>query len=223
METWLTYAPRDFLMFGLDVYWRLFELHNRALWPLPVIAGVLGLACLVLLAARRGVTVRSAVILTAAACLGAAYFLATRYAPINWPATHAAWGFAVEAGLLALLGVAGRPALSEHQGRPIKVVGWGLLALSIILYPFLTLMFGRPLAQAEIFGLAPDPTAIACLGVLSLVSAGGWSMTLTVIPVLWCAISAATLMTLGDPQAWVLIASMLLWASSVVAALISRG
>ncbi|MGI3213286.1 DUF6064 family protein [Roseovarius tibetensis] len=222
METWLTYAPRDFLMFGPDVYWRLFELHNRSLWPLPLIAEAAGLACLVLLALRRTLTVRAAVILTALACLWAAYFLASRYAPINWTATYAAWGFGVEAGLLALLGLAGRPASSEHQGRPIKIVGWGLLALSIILYPFLTLMFGRPLAQAETFGLAPDPTAIACLGVLSLVSAGRWSMTLTVIPVLWCALSAATLMTLGNPQAWVLIATLLLWAFGLATAHICR-
>ncbi len=222
MPTWLTYAPRDFLMFGPDVYWRLFELHNRALWPLPVIAEVVGLACLVLLAARRGVTVRSAVILTAAACLGAAYFLATRYAPINLAASYAAWGFALEAGLLALMGFAGRPALSEHQGRPMKIVGWGLLAHAIILYPFLALMFGRPVAQAEIFGLAPDPTAIACLGVLSLVSAGRWRMTLTVIPVLWCTLSAATLMTLGDLQAWVLIATLLFWSFGRATAHICR-
>lgn len=84
-------------------------------------------------------------------------------------------------------------------------------------------MFGRPAAQAEIFGLAPDPTAIACLGVLSVVAAGRWRMTLAIIPLLWCALSAATLMTLGDPQAWVLIATLLFWLFGLVTALVCRG
>jgi hypothetical protein len=88
METWLSYAPGDFLMFGPEVYWRLFELQNRALWPLPVIAGLAGVACLVLVATRRPVAIRAVLILAALACLGAAHFLATRYAPINWPMVY---------------------------------------------------------------------------------------------------------------------------------------
>ena len=221
-STWLTYAPRDFLMFGPDVYWRLFELHNRALWPLPVLAGVTGLVCLLLLSTRRSLAVRTAVILVAVACLGAAYFCATRYGPINWPANYAAWGFALEAGLLTVTVSASRLTLPEVISRATGIAGYGLLALALVLYPVVGLAFGRSLAQAEIIGLAPDPTAIACLGVLSLVATGGWMRALTVIPLLWCVSSAATLLALGDPQAWVLIAALILWASGPVIALVGR-
>ena len=33
---WWSYASRDFLLFSPRVYWRMFELHNEALWPLPL-------------------------------------------------------------------------------------------------------------------------------------------------------------------------------------------
>lgn len=142
-------------MFGPDVYFRLFELHNRALWPFPIIAALTGVACLVLVAMRGRVAVRTALILAALACLGAANFLVARCAPINWPMRYGAWAFAFEAGLLTLMGVSGCLATPSTSGRATKIAGHGLLALALVLYPFPGLAFGRPLAQAEIFGLAP--------------------------------------------------------------------
>ena len=44
MSEWWTYRPSDFLMFAPDTYWRLFELHNAAWWPLGLLANVLVLA-----------------------------------------------------------------------------------------------------------------------------------------------------------------------------------
>ena len=38
MGDWLNYEAADFLLFSAEVYWRLFELENTALWPLPAIA-----------------------------------------------------------------------------------------------------------------------------------------------------------------------------------------
>ena len=211
MGTWLSYAPGDFLMFGPEVYWRLFELQNRALWPLPVIAGLAGIACLLLVATRRTVATRAVLILAALACLGAAHFLATRYAPINWPVVHAAWGFGLQAAVLAGVSVFGSGKWSCENDAAATATGWGLAGYATILHPFAGLAFGRPLAQAEIVGIAPDPTALACLGLLTLVGPGRWGIACSIIPFLWCAFSAATLLTLGEPQGWVLIAGMLFW------------
>ena len=115
METMLSYAPRDFLMFGPDVYWRLFELQNRALWPLPVIAAMIAIVALALVATRHPLAIRAVLLLAALACLGAAQFLATRYAPINWPVIYAAWGFGLQAALCACH--VGPSALSETERR----------------------------------------------------------------------------------------------------------
>ncbi|WP_420799541.1 DUF6064 family protein [Noviherbaspirillum sedimenti] len=60
----------------------------------------------------------------------------------------------------------------------------------------------------EMFGLAPDPTAVATLGLLLCTSRVPW--LLLALPLLWCAISGATLFTMGAPDAWVAPATALL-------------
>jgi hypothetical protein len=57
------------------------------------------------------------------------------------------------------------------------------------------------LTQVEVFGVAPDPTAIATLGVL--VAARRPHCLLLVVPLIWCAISAATLRAMQSPDAMV--------------------
>jgi hypothetical protein len=140
MSEWWSYRPADFLMFAPDTYWRLFELHNAAWWPLGLLANALVLVLAVAL--WRGET------------------LAPRLA----------------AGLMAVLCAA---------------VAWA---------------GERPLAQAELIGLAPDPTAVAGLGLLlhwRCTTARGHLVwwTLLVLGVLACLVSATTLATMQDPQA----------------------
>ena len=58
MTEWWTYRLSDFALFSPRVYYRLFELHNQALWPLQIVTLALGLLVLVLLAGRPSVTRR---------------------------------------------------------------------------------------------------------------------------------------------------------------------
>jgi hypothetical protein len=81
-------------------------------------------------------------------------------------------------------------------------VGLVLLALA---YPMLGGLLGRPWTQAEVFGLAPDPTALGTLGVLLWLSArGSAAWWLWPIPWLWCLASGATLWTIQAPAAGLL-------------------
>ena len=80
--------------------------------------------------------------------------------------------------------------------------------MSILGYPLLAPITGRPWTTAEIFGVAADPTAIASVAVLALVR-GRIRWPLLVVPVIWCAI-AATLWAMDAPEAWVLLAAGLL-------------
>jgi hypothetical protein len=61
---------------------------------------------------------------------------------------------------------------------------------------------GRPWHQADIFGVAPDPTVLATLGLL-LLAHGRPRWELLVVPVLWCVISGATLWAMNSAEAWV--------------------
>ena len=75
---------------------------------------------------------------------------------------------------------------------------------------------GRAWSQVEIFGIAPDPTVVATLG-LVLRAPVGQRWTLLPIPLAWCAMSGATAWAMGSPDAWVMpIAGVLALVSASV-------
>jgi hypothetical protein len=93
-----------------------------------------------------------------------------------------------------------------------------LLILSLLLYPTFAPLVGRAWRQAEVFGVAPDPTVIATIGLL-LLAEGPPHWGLLAVPVLWCLVSGATLLAMGSPEASVLLPVALL---AVVASTWSR-
>ncbi|MDZ4176993.1 MAG: DUF6064 family protein [Hydrogenophaga sp.] len=172
MSEWWTYRPADLLMFAPRTYWRLFELHNQALWPWPLLTTLVFLAVgLGLL--RHSTPALRAGIAALAPCwaLVAWSFLLQRYAAINPAATVSAGVFAVQA--LGLLVLSGASSLRTTAHPLRREIGLGLLAWALLLYPLQALVVGRPLVQAEVFGFAPDPTAIGSLGLLLCADATG--------------------------------------------------
>lgn len=203
MSEWWGYALRDFLLFAPRTYWRLFQLENAEFWPLPLVTLALGAGVLVLLVRPRPWSGRAIATVMAVAWAWVGWsFVATRYAAINWAADYAVPVFVAEALLLAGLGaLAGR--LNFATGRdPARVAGLALYIYALALHPLLAPLSGRPLAQAEVVGIAPDPTAIATLGLAAMLPRGAAAPLVLVVPVLWCLASWATLATMGAWQSW---------------------
>ena len=75
--------------------------------------------------------------------------------------------------------------------------------------PVLGPLFGRSWSQIEVFGVAPDPTAVATLGVL-LLGSGRVRWELMALPLLWCAVSGATLLSMDAPAAGIPIGAAVL-------------
>ncbi len=193
MSDLLTYSLSDFLLFAPETYYRLFELHNAAIWPAQLVAVALGVAILALLRRPGDRQGRVIAVILAGAWLWTAYaFHLERYAAINWAAKHLAVAFALEALLLAWSGVvAGR--LVFRVGRDIAGrFGLGLFLFALAVQPLLGPLAGRSWAGVELFGAAPDPTAVATLGLL-LATENRVRWGLLVLPALWCAASGATL------------------------------
>jgi hypothetical protein len=209
MSEWWTYSLSDFLLFSPRTYYRLFELYNVAVWPWHIVAIVLGLAVLALWL-RGGTWEARAVAVILATCwlfVAWAYLLA-RYETINWAASYFAAGFALEALLLVWTGLM-RGRLSLRRGQNLSGAGgFCLFIFALIALPLIGPLFGRPWLQVEVFGVAPDPTVVATLGVLVAADRTRWE--LLVVPLLWCAISGATLWTMQSPNAWVMPAAALL-------------
>lgn len=75
----------------------------------------------------------------------------------------------------------------------------GLVVFALGVYPLIGLALGRSWTQAEVIGLAPDPTALATLGILLLTGTRSF-WVLAPIPILWCLISDATLWAMASPD-----------------------
>jgi len=175
----------------------------------------------------------------------AVMFHLRRYAEINWAAAWFGAAFALQAVLLLVVAgaslwrgghgpVAQRPAAAAgFAASPASFVsgpaGWrgtaglGLLLYALLVHPFVGRVFGRPWTQAEFFGLAPDPTALATLGLLLMLrptgrvergrqggAGGAIAWMLWPLPVLWSLVSGATLWAMQAPDAWLMPAAALL-------------
>ncbi|MBX3604934.1 MAG: hypothetical protein KF788_06670 [Piscinibacter sp.] len=193
MSEWWTYRLSDFLLFAPRTYWRQIELLNLAAWPAQWLLAGLGVGLAAVLAAG-GPRLRGIAMLVAAVLWGcvAWAFLWQRYAGIHWLAPWFAFAFALQG--LVFLGAARR----TRQSHP----GAALLTLAVLAYPAAGLLAGRPWSQAEVFGLAPDPTVIGSFGLLLALPRrpmawwAAWA-----VPLGWCAVSGATLWAMEDPLA----------------------
>ncbi|MES2958676.1 MAG: DUF6064 family protein, partial [Pseudomonadota bacterium] len=208
---WWTYRPSDFLLFSARTYYRLFELYNADVWPAQLLTSGLGLLLWVALRQGRRAARRAAFALLAMAWLWVAWgFHWQRFAGINWAATWYAAAFGVEAVLLLACALRGpqpdQPALRDGAGK----FGMALLLTALLVQPLLGALLGRSWLQAEVFGLAPDPSVLATLGVLLLQTprrcarrpALAW--LLWPIPLLWCALTGMTLATMHADDAWLM-------------------
>jgi hypothetical protein len=205
MSEWWTYTLSDIQSFSLQTWYRLFERYNAAIWPAQIVALALGLAIVALL--RRAEPWRGRVI---AAILAGCWlwiaiaFHATRYAKLSWLAVYFAWGFGLEAALLLWTGlVRGRLAFER---RPAGLV---VFLFALVVQPLLGPLLNREWRQVEVFGVAPDPTAVGTLGIL-LLATGRVRWELIAVPVIWCAISGASLAAMDAPAAWIMPAAAVL-------------
>ena len=222
MSEWWTYSLSDFLLFSPSTYFRLFALYNAAIWPAHLPAVVLGTGMLAVLArAAARWQARLVCVLLALVWLWVAWgYLLTRYATINWAASCLAVAFAVQAGLFLVMGAAVRqggfiPFAAGRRATGRRRLGVGLVGFALFVYPFIPLMTGRPISQAEVFAIAPDPTVLATLGMVLMEPRMHWG--LFVIPCLWCGLSGLTLWAMATPGFWIMpVAACLAFGAAIL-------
>ena len=209
MSQWWTYTLSDFLLFSPRTYYRLLELYNLAIWPLQLAGGAIGLGIVAMLALKRDRRRRIIALLLAGCWLWIAWgFHYERYAQINWAAEWFAVAFALQAIFLIVVGVMRRAAsqASREGGNRLAAT---LVAITVLGYPLIAPLAGRPWTAAEAFGVAADPTAIGTIAALSTVG-GRARWLLLILPLLWCAVAVATLWAMDAPETVVVAGAALL-------------
>lgn len=203
MSEWWTYRLGSFLLFSPRTYFRLHELFNADIWPLQLVALVLGIAIVALAATTTRPAASRVIALLLAVCwlfVAWAYQL-RRYATINWAAIYYAAAFALQAILLVGAAFVGKLSLAGPRTSKTRI-GVVVMLLAVLVQPFIGVLAGRTLWQSQFFGVAPDPTVVATLGVLIAAHRSSW--ILWVVPIGWCAISGAFASMMKLPDALVM-------------------
>lgn len=201
MEDWLSYSLSDLVLFSPTTYFRLYELHNAALWPLQLIMVAVAFALLLLTRQKApGSGRKIGLILGLLWMVVAWWFMYKHYGQINTAAPWISIIFSVE--VLALLGgaIIASTSLDRIAWQSVSEAWPGLMLFlyALLVHPMVGLLSGRPWNGMELFGIAPDPTAIGTLGIL-LMGRGMGLRLLALIPLLWCLFSGLTYLAMGLP------------------------
>jgi hypothetical protein len=216
MNDWQTYRLEDFIPFTPDIYWRLLERINEAFWPLHVLAVAIGLTALLL--TLRGNQRMALALLAPAWLTSGIIFHWTYYAELNWAAPWFGWGFVAQAALLLTLAFFAGSSRTQGPSKGLSTwIGATVALVSVLAYPLISATIGPGLSHAETYGLHPDPTAIATLGVLLITLRGPTFWTASVIPILWCVIGSLTLIAIDATGALIPLAAATIVAGTSIA------
>lgn len=222
MGDWSSYALTDFLMFTPATYFRQYELVNAALWPWQLVLQFTALAAMwIALRTGRGRLDGSLLLLAPAWLASAWWFLHRQYAPINLAADPAAWLFALQAGMLLAASLSGRRPSACRIGRCLP--GLMLFVYALVVHPLLGPLMGHGWSSIEVFGVAPDPTALATLAVVLTLDARP-ALWLAPVPLAWTVFSGLTHLAMDLAYGLVVpAAAMLAIALRIVSARMTRG
>lgn len=205
---WFGYSLSDFLMFGPEVFLRLFVRINQDIWPWQGIAvGMMVLIAGLLVRgdrlAKRGILL----LLAVGWVWSGAGFLMEYYGPINIPATWFGWAFILQGALLTVAALVW-PWDGRSMGPGYRwQAGAGWLMLTALL-PLLVMAQSGNWRAVALFGVTPDLTVTASVPCLLLLPRRvRWLFLLQ--PLLWSLFSAATLWTLGTRVMFILPAATL--------------
>ena len=158
--------------FTREQFLAVFVTYNETVWPVQVLAYLLGLLMVVLII--RPSAQRSRVV---AAGLAAMWlWTGVAYHGMNFSTiSNGAWGFAalfvVQGVLLIEAGVLrGRLAFGPCKGRLgwLGWMGWSLVAYASIGYPLLGQLLGEGYPAVPTFGITPCPVTLFMFGLLLL-------------------------------------------------------
>lgn len=205
------------LPFTREQFFGVFAAYNTAVWPVQVVAYLLGLAVVAALLrpAPLGDRLVAGVLATMWIRTGAAYH-GLYFAPINRAALVFGALFTMQGVLFVIAGIVRQRLVFGHVRGWGTGLGWALVAYATMVYPLLGQWSGHGYPAQPTFGITPCPVTLFSFGVLLLTSkpVPQW---LLVMPLLWSLAGGSAAFLLGVPQDW-----PLLFSGLTVALLIHR-
>jgi hypothetical protein len=175
------------LPFTRDQFMGMFEAYNLAIWPVQILAYVLGIIAVALIVWRihesdRLITGILAVFWFWLSGVFLWMFMRTIDTGPG-PAVFAA-AFALQGALWIVVGVLRRGLRFEVKPTLFSAAGGFFIVYAMLVYPLLGLLNGHVYPRQPVFGVAPCPTVIFAFGLL-LLTASRVPKYLLIIPFVW--------------------------------------
>jgi hypothetical protein len=190
---------------------QVFATYNTAIWPVQVVAWLLGVVATYAVLADRAWSSRIVFVVLAAlwAWTGVAYHVLF-FAEINRAAYAFGVGFVVQATLFLIVSLRSSRARFQIARSFADIIACLLIAYGLVAYPLLTLLWTHPYPGTPMFGTTPCALAIFTFGVL-LLAKPMRSIWLFIIPALWALIGGSAAVLLDVPEDWILFAALASW------------
>ena len=193
--------------FTVEQFFGVFGTYNAAIWPIQILAYVLGIGA-VALAIREGklsARIVSAILAFFWIWMGVFYHIL--YFRVINPTAWILGIFYILQGLLFLLvgTIFGRLAF-RFMLKPLPIIGGCFILYAMVVYLLLGFSFGHSYPKVPIFGVAPCPTTIFTFGIL-LWAKRSVPTYLLVIPLLWSFLGISAAANLRVPQDYGLVAA----------------
>ena len=200
--------------FTAEQFFEVFAAYNAAIWPVQIVAYVLGLIAVAMLWSNWSIGKQLILPILAVMWLwnGLAYHLIF-FSSINPAAKGFAAIFIVQATLLMASSI-NRGSLQLEVRRDLRsFLGLTVIVYALFVYELLGYLTGHGLMKGPLFGVTPCPTTIFTVGVL-LLARGKAVVWLAIIPVIWSMVglSAAVLFDVREDFALAVTATMLVIA-----------
>ncbi len=186
--------------FTIEQFLGVFAAYNTAIWPVQIVAYILGLAAVAALWLKWRLTRRLIpsilAIMWAMNAIGYHYLF---FSAINPAATLFAGFFLLQAVLLAASAVSAKAMRFETRRDFRSIAGAAFIIYAMLIYPILGVWAGHGLMKGPMFGVAPCPTTIFTIGML-LLARGRRVALLSIIPLLWSLVGLAAALQLGIPE-----------------------
>lgn len=185
------------LPFTIEQFLAIFEAYNLAIWPVQIVAYVLGLMAIALVVrggANSGSLV-SGILALLWLWTGLAYHL-WFFAEINPVARVFALVFIVQAGVFVYAGIVQPELRFRAQASAPGLLGTLFIVYALVLYPLMGALLGHAYPRSPTFGVTPCPLTIFTLGMLLWVERPVPRYVLG-IPLLWSLVGSSAAVSLG--------------------------
>lgn len=186
--------------FTVAQFFAVFADYNAAIWPLQIVAYLLGVLAIIALW-LRGPLVKQVILAVLAimwAVNGIGYHFLF-FAEINPIAKAFALFFLLQSILFAASVVVPNDLRFEIRLNFRSVAGFSFIVYALLVYELLGYWAGHGLMAGPMFGAAPCPTTIFTIGML-LLARGKWVVWLSIIPILWSLVGVAAALQFGVPE-----------------------